>query len=159
MREETTPMRRKERERDADFAWRVLDTAPYATLATVNAAGAPCCVPVSPARLGDAIVFHCAVAGEKLDNLAANPAVCLSAVSRADVIPGKFTVGYDSAVFHGRAHIVTDPRERRAALYAITERYAPADLAGLDEEIERFGARTVIVRIVPETITGKSNPL
>ena len=111
-------MRRKDRERDADFAWRVLETAPYATLSTVNKAGEPCSVPVSPARLDNAIVFHCAVAGEKLDNLTANPSVCLSAVSRADILAEQYTMAYDSAVFHGRAQIVTDPRQRRAALRA-----------------------------------------
>lgn len=150
-------MRRKDRERDADFAWRVLGTAPYATLSTVNKAGEPCSVPVSPARLGDAIVFHCAVAGEKLDNLTANPAVCLSAVSRADILAEQYTMAYDSAVFHGRAQIVTDPRQRRAAMRAITERYAPEHMAKFDEVFEKEAPRTVIVRIEPTSVTGKSH--
>lgn len=150
-------MRRKDRERDADFAWRVLETAPYATLSTVNKAGEPCSVPVSPARLGDAIVFHCAVAGEKLDNLTANPSVCLSAVSRADILAEQYTMAYDSAVFHGRAQIVTDPRQRRAAIRAITARYAPEHMAKFDEVFEKEAPRTVIVRIEPTSVTGKSH--
>ena len=150
-------MRRKDRERDAEFAWRILETAPYATLSTVNKAGEPCSVPVSPARLDNAIVFHCAVAGEKLDNLTANPAVCLSAVSRADILAEQYTMAYDSAVFHGRAQIVTDPRQRRAAMRAITERYAPGHMAQFDEVFEQEAPRTVIVRIEPTAITGKSN--
>ena len=150
-------MRRKDRERDAEFAWRVFETAPYATLSTVNAEGAPCCVPISPARIEDALYFHCALAGEKLDNLTRNPAVCLSAVSRAEVIGEKLTVGYDSAVMHGKAKIVTDPHQRKQALRAITERYCPDQMSRFGEEFEKFACQTVVVRIDPETITGKSN--
>ena len=150
-------MRRKDRERDAEFAWRVFETAPYATLSTVNAEGAPCCVPISPARIEDALYFHCALAGEKLDNLTRNPAVCLSAVSRAEVIGEKLTVGYDSAVMHGKAKIVTDPRQRKQALYAITERYCPEQMSRFGEEFEKFACQTVVVRIDPDVVTGKSN--
>lgn len=150
-------MRRKDRERDADFAWRVFETAPYATLSTVTADGAPCCVPISPARLEDALYFHCALSGEKLDNLTRNPAVCLSAVSRAEVISEKLTVGYDSAVMHGKARIVCDPHQRREALRAITERYCPDRMAQFGEEFDKFACQTVVVRVDPETITGKSN--
>lgn len=150
-------MRRKDRERDAEFAWRVFETAPYATLSTVNAGGAPCCVPVSPARIEDALYFHCALAGEKLDNLTRNPSVCLSAVSRTEVIGEKLTVGYDSAVMHGKAKIVSDPQQRKEALYAITERYCPDQMSRFGEEFDKFACQTVIVRIDPETITGKSN--
>ena len=150
-------MRRKDRERDADFAWRVFESAPYATLSTVNGDGKPCSVPISPARLGDAMVFHCALAGEKLDNLTRNPAVCLSAVSRADVIGEKLTVGYDSAVMHGKAKIVCDPHQRREAMQAITERYCPEQMSKFNEEFDKFASQTVVVRIDPDIITGKSN--
>ncbi|MBR3866209.1 MAG: pyridoxamine 5'-phosphate oxidase family protein [Butyricicoccus sp.] len=150
-------MRRKDRERDAEFAWRVFENAPYATLSTVNAEGAPCCVPISPARIEDALYFHCALAGEKLDNLTRNPAVCLSAVSRTEVIGEKLTVGYDSAVMHGKAKIVTDPHQRKQALYAITERYCPEQMSRFGEEFEKFACQTVVVRIDPDVVTGKSN--
>ena len=150
-------MRRKDRERDAEFAWRVFETAPYATLSTVNTEGAPCCVPISPVRIEDALFFHCALAGEKLDNLSRNPSVCLSAVSRTEIIGEKLTVGYDSAVMHGKAKIVTDPQGRKAALRAIAERYCPDQMSRFAEEFEKFGCQTVVVRIDPTAITGKSN--
>ena len=150
-------MRRKDRERDAEFAWRVFETAPYATLSTVNAEGAPCCVPISPARIDDALYFHCALAGEKLDNLTRHPSVCLSAVSRTEIIGEKLTVGYDSAVMHGKAKIVTEPQKRKEALRAIAERYCPDQMGRFAEEFDKYACQTVVVRIDPETITGKSN--
>ena len=40
-------MRRKDRERDAAFAWQVMTAAPYATLSLVDESGKPYAVPVS----------------------------------------------------------------------------------------------------------------
>ena len=41
------PMCRKDKERDAAFAWQVLRDATYATLAMTDSDGAPYCVPVN----------------------------------------------------------------------------------------------------------------
>ena len=60
-------MRRKDKERDAAFAWQVLREAQYATLAMTDTDGTPYCVPVNhiAAAPGNAIYFHCAGAGRK----------------------------------------------------------------------------------------------
>ena len=78
------PMRRKDKERDAAFAWQVLRDATYATLAMTDSDGAPYCVPVNHVadEAGNAVYFHCAGAGRKWDILTKEPPVCLSAVSR-----------------------------------------------------------------------------
>ena len=66
-------MRRKDRERDAAFAWEVFDKAPYAVLSMRDGEGG-CGVPLSPARIGERVYFHCALEGKKLDCLARWPA-------------------------------------------------------------------------------------
>ena len=78
------PMRRKDKERDAAFAWQVLRDATYATLAMTDSDGAPYCVPVNHVadEQGNAVYFHCAGAGRKWDILTKEPPVCLSVVSR-----------------------------------------------------------------------------
>ena len=50
-------MRRKDKERDAAFAWQVLRDAKYVTLAMTDADGTPYCVPVNHIadEQGDAI--------------------------------------------------------------------------------------------------------
>ena len=60
-------MRRKDKERDAAFAWQVMAEAPYATLSLVDGEGRPYAVPVSQAAwpAGKCIYFHCALAGKK----------------------------------------------------------------------------------------------
>ena len=98
------PMRRKDKERDAAFAWQVLRDATYATLAMTDSDGAPYCVPVNHVadEQGNAVYFHCAGAGRKWDILTKEPPVCLSAVSKAELIPGELTTAYKSALVQGR---------------------------------------------------------
>ena len=92
------PMRRKDKERDAAFAWQVLRDATYATLAMTDSDGAPYCVPVNHVadEQGNAVYFHCAGAGRKWDILTKEPPVCLSAVSKAELIPGELTTAYNN---------------------------------------------------------------
>ena len=65
-------MRRKEKERDAAFAWQVLRCAPYAVIAMTAEDGTPYCVPVNQVadEAGNAVYFHCAGAGRKWEILA-----------------------------------------------------------------------------------------
>ncbi|MDE6997422.1 MAG: pyridoxamine 5'-phosphate oxidase family protein, partial [Oscillospiraceae bacterium] len=62
-------MRRKDRERDAAFAWEVFDKAPFGVLSLRDGEGGYG-VPISPARIGETVYFHCARTGKKLDCIA-----------------------------------------------------------------------------------------
>ena len=55
-------MRRKDREMDREFALAVTDKCEYATLAMAAKDGEPYGVPVTSARDGEKIYFHCAKA-------------------------------------------------------------------------------------------------
>ena len=78
---ETIEMRKASREMDAVFALEVLDKAPYVTVSFTRPDGTPYGVPLSLARTDDkTFYFHCALVGDKLDCIAANPTVALSAV-------------------------------------------------------------------------------
>ena len=65
-------MRRKDRERDRAFAYDVIDRCEYGVAAMAGEGGAPYCVPLSLVRLGDALYFHCALEGTKLDCLSSD---------------------------------------------------------------------------------------
>lgn len=73
-------MLRKDRERDAAFAWEVFQKAPYATLSLTDKVGKPYAIPISPVvdEAYHVVYFHCAGHGEKWELLAKNPPVCLS---------------------------------------------------------------------------------
>ena len=152
-------MRRKDREKSAEFARGLLDHCSYAVLATVNPDGTPYCIPINPVRSGDDLYFHCALDGQKIDNLRAAPTVCLTAVGRMRIPPDEFTTQYESAVVFGTAREVTDEAEKRAVLRLLCERYVPTNMANFDAEIPGSLPHTGVWKIHMERVTGKSKPI
>lgn len=152
-------MRRRDREMDTAFALEVLERCPFATLAMVRPDGAPYAVPISPALLDGAVVFHCAEEGMKVACLRTNPHVCITAACDVVPVPRDFTTEYSSAVAFGQAEEVTDDREKIRALRAICERYAASNIAGFDDAIERSLWRTAIWKITLNELTGKRKML
>ena len=154
-------MRRKDREMNAGFAFDVFDKAPYATVSMTRADGSPYAVPLSLARTDErTFYFHCAAEGEKLDCLASNPEVCLSAVTlcRPTVGPkdGSFTLQYKSAMAMGRAEMVVDEAEKIEALRSICQRFLPNHMEAFDEALAMSLHQTTVVRItLTEPPTGK----
>ena len=137
---------------DAAFALEVLDKAPYVTASFTRPDGTPYGVPLSLARTDDkTFYFHCAMEGEKLDCIAANPMVALSAVTKCapTVGPkdGSFTLQYKSAMAVGKAEVVTDKDEKIEALRAICLRFLPHHMDAFDDAISRSLERTAVVKI------------
>lgn len=95
-------MRRKDREMDREFALAVTDKCEYATLAMAAKEGEPYCVPVTIARDGEKIYFHCAKVGTKVDMMRENPRVCMTCVGDTRRVPEEFTTKFESAVIRGR---------------------------------------------------------
>jgi len=150
-------MRRKDRERDAEFALEVIRDCEYATLATINMDGTPYCIPVSPAVIDGAVYFHCATKGQKLDNIARSNSVCISGIRYTNLVPDKFTTEYESAVAEGKCFIVTDDAEKIAALRELSEKYAKSAMEQFDAKIVEYIGRTCVCKIEITKITGKAN--
>ena len=154
-------MRKASRQMDATFALEVLDKAPYITVSFIRPDGTPYGVPLSLARTDDKTFYsHCALEGDKLDCIAANPSVALSAVTRCTptVGPkdGSFTLQYKSAMAVGKAEIVTDRDEKIEALRAICLRFLPKHMDAFNDAIARSLERTAVVKItLTEPPTGK----
>ena len=146
---------------DAAFALEVLDKAPYVTVSFMRPDGLPYGVPLSLARTDDkTFCFHCALEGDKLDCIAANPMVALSAVTKCapTVGPkdGSFTLQYKSAMAVGKAELVTGRNEKIEALRAICLRFLPHHMDAFDDAITRSLERTAVVKItLTEPPTGK----
>ena len=120
-------MRRKECERDAAFAWEVLKNSIYSTVSMVCPDGTPYATPVN--IIGDevynALYFHCAGAGERWELLKNGAPVCVTAVSTATLLPNQFTTAYRSAMFRGRAQVVTDEGEKMKAMLLLCTAFDP----------------------------------
>lgn len=148
-------MRRKDREMDREFALAVTDKCEYATLAMAAKEGEPYCIPVTIARDGEKIYFHCAKVGTKVDMMRENPRVCMTCVGDTRRVPEEFTTKFESAVIRGRASEVTDDETKIHALRLICQRHAAAGMDGFDDAIKRSLGRTAIWQIDIEDITGK----
>lgn len=148
-------MRRKDREQNEEFALSVADNCDYAVMSMVDPDGKPYCVPLSIARDGKFIYFHCAMEGFKIDCLRNNNNVCISCVGHTKNVPEEFTTEFDSAIIRGKAFEVTEKDEKIHALRLICLRYAESNMAAFDSAIERSLSRTGIWKIEIEELTGK----
>lgn len=148
-------MRRTDREMPAEFGWQVVDKCQYAVLSMVDGGGKPYAVPLSVARSGECVYFHCAKAGAKTDNLRRNPQVCLTCVGEVNLLPQEFSAEYESAVLQGVACEVEDVAEKTLALRLISERYVGENMAQFAETLQNYLAATAVWRIDVTSITAK----
>lgn len=105
---------------------KILTRGRIGRLATTGADGYPYITPVNYVYDGGSIYFHCARAGEKLDNLKRDPRVCFEvdiplAYLDLDYYGAKpegcgVTQFYQSVIIRGRGEIVADIDEKVAAL-------------------------------------------
>jgi nitroimidazol reductase NimA-like FMN-containing flavoprotein (pyridoxamine 5'-phosphate oxidase superfamily) len=118
--------------------------------------GMPYVVPMNYGLGADCLYLHCAAEGRKLDILRKNDRVCFEMDLLREIKQGAEPCGwgarYESVIGFGRAVIVEDPAEKRAALDRIMEHYdAEGPFTYPDETL----ARTAVIRIDIESVTGK----
>ena len=120
---------------------------------------APYVLPVCFSHERGTLYVHSAMAGTKIDLIAAHPIVGFSACTELKVVPGPtacdFTSTARSVVGTGRARIVTDAEERVRGLDAIMRHYAEGP--GTEKPVYKPGslARTCVIAIRIDTLRGK----
>ncbi len=152
-------MRRKDREKDAEFALSVIDKCEWAVMSCADAEGRPYGIPVSIVRDGDCVYFHTAKEGKKIQAIAKNPHVwfvCVGDVKRAE---DAFTTAYESAMFEGECREVDDECEKVAALKLLCEKYTPDNMGNFESAVRASLARTGIYRTEICNLTGKAKVL
>ena len=148
-------MRRKDREEPEEAALAVIDRADFGVMATVDADGAPYCIPLSFARDGKLLYFHCALSGHKLDNLRRDPRVCVSFTGALHFPREHFTAVYESALAAGRAEEVTAAGEKIHGLRLLCESFTPGNMDAFDGAIEKALAITGVWKIHLDEVSGK----
>jgi len=134
----------------------VLDRCTSGVLAVHGDNGYPYAVPLSYALLNGRICFHCAAEGHKIDAIRYDAKVSFCVIDRDDVISEKYTTAYRSVIAFGRAVIIEDPAEKRAALMALAEKYSgDQPQSRHDAEIADSFARVCVVAIEIDHLTGK----
>lgn len=158
---DTVPMRRVRKElRDPAVIEELLRTASVGRLGTTGADGYPRIKPVNFVWHRGRVYFHSAREGEKIRDFMRDPRVCFEvdqplAYVSACTQPCAATYLFRSVLIRGRASLVEDGVERRAALDALMEKHQPGSaLPGYPEDKL---ALTAVVRIDPEEVVGKED--
>src|SRR5512139_221110 len=115
-------IRKKEREIPLQEAKALLSNAEYGILSTVGKDGQPYGVPLSYVYRDNAIYFHCAITGQKLENIEHNAKVSFCVVGSTKVLPDKFGTEYESSIVFGIASELHGI-ERYNALLWLLEKY------------------------------------
>ena len=149
-------MRRKNQVLSREECLAVLDRGTSGVLAVQGDDGYPYAVPLSYAYEDGKLWFHCAREGHKLDAILRDPKVSFCVVDRDQVVPLEYTTYFRSVVLFGKARVLEDPTEIRAALEKLALRYAPEDSEAHREAIlEKELPAAVMVEVTVEHLSGK----
>jgi len=148
-------MRRKDRSIDNEQAVKLLENGQYGVLSTVGANGYAYGVPLNYAFHKGNIYFHCAVEGNKLDNIMYNNKVSFCVVGNTEPIPDKFSYRYESVIVFGRAEEVYD-NEKEDALVALIQKYSSGFMEKGMEYIKNDRNEAKVIKISIDHLTGKA---
>jgi nitroimidazol reductase NimA-like FMN-containing flavoprotein (pyridoxamine 5'-phosphate oxidase superfamily) len=149
-------LRLKKRQLDGESALAILQNGEYGVLSVCGGDGYGYGVPLNYIYSGGAIYFHCATEGKKLREIANNNRVSFCVISKAVVMPEKFTTSFESAILFGRAAEVLGD-EKIHAFKMLVEKYSPAFLEKGLQYIEAGQSRAKVFKIEIEHLCGKSN--
>lgn len=139
----------------------ILARAKVARLAT-SWQGQPYVVPVFFVYHKGIVYIHSSRQGRKIENLRANPYVCLEVDRLHGLTPGatacNFSARYESVLAFGRASLLEDTLEKAEALNLLVEKYAqgypfpPLTTADLEE-----WPHLAVIKIEVEELSGRRN--
>ena len=148
-------IRRKDRILDNEQTLQLLKTGEYGFLAICGINDYGYGIPINYVLEDNAIYFHCAVEGFKLECIRQNNRVSFCVVGRTQLYPQRFSIAYESVIVFGRMAYNIPEDERHKALNLLVARYSP-DFADVSETyIGKSFHRTGILRLDIEHISGK----
>ena len=149
-------IRRTDRAISENEARAILQQGEYGVLSTASADGQPYGLPLNYCYVNDALYFHCAAGGHKIENIKANNRVSFTVVGKTQVLPDKFTSKYDSAIVFGRATEMLGA-EKQKALIEVLKKYSPGHMESGMKTIENYEDKVRVYKISIEALTGKAN--
>lgn len=148
-------MRRKKQVLSFKDSVEILNRGTSGVLAVSGDGGYPYAVPMSYVYHDQKIFFHCAQAGHKIDAIAKNDRVSFCVIDQDQVVSEKFTTYFRSVIAFGKARILADDTQKRAAIEILTARYCPDHEEEGLQEIEKSFKRLCLVELAIEHLSGK----
>ena len=150
---------------DTESIENILSKATIGRLATTDINGYPYITPVNFVSYKGNIYFHCALTGEKLDNIARNakvgfqvdiPLAYLDSQFSDDGSPCKLHQFYQCVIMRGTARVVDEAQLKTNALNALVEKHeAGRSLKKVHQEMADYKT-CAVVEIRPERTSAKS---
>jgi nitroimidazol reductase NimA-like FMN-containing flavoprotein (pyridoxamine 5'-phosphate oxidase superfamily) len=145
---------------------RILDSTNIGRLATIDSEGYPYITPVNFVYMRERIYFHCALQGEKLENLLKEskvgfevdrPLAYLEARFNPEGSPCKAHQYYKSVIIRGHARIITDAALKTAALNALVAKHEKdPDFQGITPDAPAYSLCHV-VEVTPVRTSAKAD--
>ncbi len=148
-------LRRKDRAITEEEAVALLNKAEYGVLSTVSENGKPYGVPLNFCVIDHGIYFHCAVEGQKIDNIKQNKSVSFCAVGNTELLPDKFGTKYESIIVSGEVEEVFDMNKQKA-MEGLLHKYSSEFFDKGIKYIEGLRDKTRVFKITINTLTGKA---
>ena len=149
-------MRRKRQQLTKAECEEILRGNTSGVLAVLGDSGYPYAVPLSYVYDGEALYFHCAKSGHKLDAIKSCDKVSFCVIDKDDVVPQKYTTYFRSVIIFGRAKILENANEIHSATEKLAIKYNPTDSKeNRDNVINKEGGAMLILRIDIDHLTGK----
>jgi hypothetical protein len=144
---------------------RILSSTNIGRLGTTGADGYPYITPVNFVRINGNIYFHCALEGEKVDNLLRDPRVCFEVDIPLAYLDAGFNLErpvsqlhqfYHCVIVRGAARVVPDGPLKTAALNALVAKHERGtDFDPVNEGMPAYRICHVI-EVRPEHVSAKS---
>jgi len=148
-------MRRNDRKITAKEAKNILKNGEYGVLSTINKNEYPYGIPVNYFFRGNTIYIHCAVDGQKLENIKNNKKVSFVVIGKTEILPDKFGTKYESAIVFGKAQEVYE-KEKHNALVSLLEKYSPEFTSEGKKYIKKLYDKVKVIKISIEHLSGKA---
>ncbi len=146
-------MRKIKLELTSDQCEDILNQGVDGVLGTLSENGYPYTTPVNYVYDGNAIYFHSALKGHKIENIMNYPKVSFTVVTKNKVLQEEFSTDFESVIVFGTASLI--PMDKAILMKLITK-YSPAYLAEGKTHIEESFHQTQLVKITIDHITGKA---
>lgn len=148
-------MRRSKQILSQEDSIAVLERATAGVLAVAGDDDYPYAVPLSYVYAEGKIYFHCAKSGHKLDGIARNSKVSFCVIDEDRIVPEEYTTYFRSVIAFGKARILDELSEKRAAIEKLAAKYSPDQEEGRKKEIDDQIDHMCMVEIQIDHLSGK----
>ena len=149
-------MARKKQQLSREECIEVLKTQLRGVLSVLGDDGYPFGVPINHYYCEDdgCLYFHGARTGHRIDALRNSDKASFCAYDQGVRLPGDWALTINSVIVFGRLSVVED-RNRTLEISRLLSRKFTDDEAYIEEEVRHSGPGTLLLRLLPEHMTGK----